>query len=302
VCSSDLLDDRLGAILVAVYDLIGQALELPAARLFAAQTKSHIQQTWWSQCYPPALMASEAKRGADLGYRVHKVKARPWEDPIAQAEAICDVIPRDMRVWVDANAWWGSVGRTLHFAERLAKFENYFAIESPISRERIDGYRELKDFAKQLRDSLLRLDNVGKVAISGTQDERVFIEYNDARLAELKLSVSQIGQILQSRNILISGGGLLTGEERIELEPSGNFNSIEELAHTVISVPNRPDLLYLEDIAEITRGYVDPPRGLVWANGETALVLSVSVRAGGNVVTLGEEVREIGRASCRERV
>jgi len=139
-----MLDDRLGAILVAVYDLIGQALDLPAARLFAAQTKSHIQQTWWSQCFPPALMASEAKRGADLGYRVHKVKARPWEDPLAQAEAICDVIPRDMRVWADANAWWGSVGRTLHFAEELAKFENYFAIESPISRARIDGYRELK--------------------------------------------------------------------------------------------------------------------------------------------------------------
>ena len=89
-------------------------------------------------------MAAEAKRGADLGYRVHKVKARPWEDPIAQAEAICDVIPRDMRVWADANAWWGSVGRTLFFTERLAKFDNYFAIESPFSRERIDYYRELK--------------------------------------------------------------------------------------------------------------------------------------------------------------
>ena len=139
-----LLDDRLGGILVAVYDLIGKALELPVAKLFASQTKSHIQQTWWSQCFPPELMAAEAKRGADLGYRVHKVKARPWEDPVAQAEAICDVIPKDMRVWVDANAWWGSVGRTLHFSERLSKFHHYFAIESPFSRDRIDAYRQLK--------------------------------------------------------------------------------------------------------------------------------------------------------------
>ena len=98
-----MLDDRLGGILVAIYDLIGKATDLPVSKLFAARTKTHIQQTWWSQCFPPELMASEAKRGADLGYRVHKVKARPWEDPIAQAEAICDVIPRDMRVWVDAN-------------------------------------------------------------------------------------------------------------------------------------------------------------------------------------------------------
>ena len=139
-----LLDDRLGGIIVAIYDLVGKAVGLPVARLFAAQTKTRIQQTWWSQCFPPDLMASEAKRGADLGYRVHKVKARPWEDPIAQAEAICDAIPKDMRVWVDANGWWGSVGRTLDFCERLAKFHNYFAIESPFARERIGSYRQLK--------------------------------------------------------------------------------------------------------------------------------------------------------------
>lgn len=139
-----LLDDRLGGILVAVYDMVGKIVGLPVSRLFSPDVKTHIQQTWWSQCFPPDLMASEAKRGADLGYRVHKVKARPWEDPIEQAEAICGAIPRDMRVWVDANAWWGSVGRTLFFTERLEKFHNYFAIESPIRREKVDGYRELK--------------------------------------------------------------------------------------------------------------------------------------------------------------
>ncbi len=139
-----LMDDRLGGLLVAIYDLIGQAQEIPVSKLFASNPKPKIQQTWWSQCFPPELMASEAKLGAELGYRVHKVKARPWEDPIEQAAAICGVIPRDMRVWVDANAWWGSVGRTLFFCERLEKFHNYFAIESPIRRERIDGYRELK--------------------------------------------------------------------------------------------------------------------------------------------------------------
>jgi len=139
-----LLDDRLGGVLVAVYDLLGRALDRPVAKLFAPRTRTHIEQTWWSQCFPPALMASEAKRGADLGYRVHKVKARPWEDPIAQAEAICDAIPHDMRVWVDANSWWGSVGRTLHFTRELSRFHNYFAIESPFSRQKIDGYRELK--------------------------------------------------------------------------------------------------------------------------------------------------------------
>lgn len=158
-----------------------------------------------------------------------------------------------------------------------------------------DGYdyRELRDFARQLRDSLLRLENAGKVEIRGVQEERVFIEYNDARLAELGLSVSQIGEILQSRNILISGGSLVAGSERLELEPSGNFNDLEELRRTVIGAANRPDLLYLEDAAEITRGYVDPPSGKVRANGEPALALAVSVRRGGSVVALGEEIEAL---------
>ncbi len=139
-----LLDDSIGGLLVGVYDLLGQAAGLPVSRLFAPKPQELIVQTWWSQCFPPALMASEAKLGYDLGYRVHKVKARPWEDPVAQAAAIADAVPPDMRVWVDANAWWRSVGRTLHFVERLAQFPHYFAIESPIRREHIDGYRMLK--------------------------------------------------------------------------------------------------------------------------------------------------------------
>ncbi len=139
-----LLDDAIGGILVGIYDLIGQATGLPISRLFSTSPKERIVQTWWSQCYPPDLMASEAKLGADLGYRVYKVKARPWEDPIEQAAAICEVIPKDMRVWVDANGWWKSVGRTMFFTERLAKFPNYFAIESPISRMSVSGFRELK--------------------------------------------------------------------------------------------------------------------------------------------------------------
>ena len=154
-------------------------------------------------------------------------------------------------------------------------------------------YRELREYARQLRNGLLRLDNVGKVETLGIQEERIFVEYSDSRLAELGLSVSQIAQLLQSRNILISGGSVLTGGERLELEPSGNFESVEELRRTIIGTPNRPDLLYLEDAAEITRGYIDPPSGKVRANGKPALVLAVSARQGGNVVALGEEVEDL---------
>ncbi len=139
-----LLDDSLGGILVAVYDLLGKTAGLPVSRLFAMNPAERIVQTWWSQCFPPALMASEAKLGYDLGYRVHKVKARPWEDPLEQGEAICAAVGPDMRVWADANSWWRSLGRTRHFVEKLAELPNYFAIESPFARGQIEDYRALK--------------------------------------------------------------------------------------------------------------------------------------------------------------
>ncbi len=89
-------------------------------------------------------MASEAKLAASLGYRVHKVKARPWHDPIEQAAAICEAVPKDYRVWADANASWSSPSRALFFIKKLAEFHNYFAVESPIEYRSVLGFRALK--------------------------------------------------------------------------------------------------------------------------------------------------------------
>jgi hypothetical protein len=114
------------------------------AKLLSPAARHSITPTWWSQCFPPALMASEARLGASLGFRVHKVKERDREDPIAQAAAICAAIPNAMKVWLDANATWGTVDRSIAITKELAKFPNYFAIESPIPRADIDGYRKMR--------------------------------------------------------------------------------------------------------------------------------------------------------------
>lgn len=103
-------------------------------------------------------------------------------------------------------------------------------------------YRELKEVADAVRDELLLIEDVAKVEIYGAQDERLFVEYSNARLAELELSPTQLQQILASRNILIPGGDITTPYEKIVLEPSGNFESVDELRRTVISLPNsRPN-------------------------------------------------------------
>ena len=153
-------------------------------------------------------------------------------------------------------------------------------------------YAELKDVADQVRNELLKIRDAAKVEIHGAQDERIFVEYNNARLAELGLSAIQLQNILKSRNILLPGGDISTGDERIVLEPSGNFESVEDLARTIINVPGSRQLVYLEDIASVSRGFIDPPQAKVRSSGTPALALGISLRKGGNLITLGQEVKQ----------
>ncbi len=137
-------DDSLQGVLMAVHDILGQAAGFSVARLLSPSPLQRIQHTWWSHCLPPDLMAAEAKLGASLGYRIHKVKARPWQDPLEQAAAMCAVVPREYRFWADANAHWGSPSRALHFINGLAQHHNYFAVESPVQYRNVDSFRQLK--------------------------------------------------------------------------------------------------------------------------------------------------------------
>jgi L-alanine-DL-glutamate epimerase-like enolase superfamily enzyme len=137
-------DDSIQGVLMAVHDILGQASGMSVARLLSPSPKTRIEHTWWSHCLPPDLMAAEAKLGASLGYRVHKVKARPWQDPLAQAAAMCAVVPKEYRFWADANASWGSPSRALHFINGLARHPSYFAVESPVQYRNVESFRELK--------------------------------------------------------------------------------------------------------------------------------------------------------------
>ncbi len=151
------------------------------------------------------------------------------------------------------------------------------------------SYAELKSVADELRDELLKEPDIAKVSIHGEQQEVIFVEYNNARLSELGLSPQQLSASLTAVNILSSGGDILSGRERITLEPSGNFESIEDLRRTVIQLPGGA-LVYLEDIVEIYRGYKDPPQSISRANGEPTLAIAVSMRDGGDILKLGERL------------
>jgi len=162
------------------------------------------------------------------------------------------------------------------------------------------SYAELKEIADEVRDELLLIEEAAKVEIYGAQEERVFVEYNNARLAELGLSAAQLRQILSSRNIIIPGGDVRIGVERVSLEPSGNYETLEDLRRTVIRLPGRSEVIYLGDVADIYRDYVDPPASVVRSSGAPALALGISLRKDGDILDLGRRVRNaVGELRAR---
>jgi len=150
-------------------------------------------------------------------------------------------------------------------------------------------YSELKAVADELRDVLLKEPDIAKVDIHGAQQEVIFVEYNNARLSEIGLSPQQLAASLASVNILSSGGDIVSGRERIALEPTGNYESLKDLRRTVIQLPSGA-LVYLEDIADIYRGYKDPPRSRARVNGQPTLAIAVSMRDGGDILKLGDRL------------
>jgi multidrug efflux pump len=175
-----------------------------------------------------------------------------------------------------------------------------------------DGYTyaQLKTIADEIRDELLRLPDAAKVEIYGAQSERIFIEYNNTRLAEVGLSVGQLQGLLESQNIVIPGGSVLLDRFRIAIEPSGNFENVTQIENTVIPIGQKGRVVYLKDIANVSRGYIDPPKEKAHTSSGTALlyrkreqfklqrpataalVIGISMREGGKLTDLGEQVEK----------
>jgi len=223
------------------------------------------------------FLSSESKTGVSLIYvnvLENYTEMRPiWDDLRRKVDRVRPELPE------------GVIGPIVN-----DEFGDVFGIIIALTGEGYT-YAELKEVADDVRNELLLIDETAKVEIQGAQEERVFVEYNNARLAEFGLSPLQLAQILDTHNIIIPGGDVTTTGERIVLEPTGNFESVEDLRRSVIKLPGRQDLLYLEDLANVYRGYIDPPESMMEYSGRPCLGLAVSLREGGNILALGKQVK-----------
>jgi multidrug efflux pump subunit AcrB len=152
------------------------------------------------------------------------------------------------------------------------------------------SYAEMKTYADGLRNELIRLDDAAKVEINGTQEERIFIEFDHVKLKSYGLTAVGLKNIINSTNILNSGGEISVEDERIILEPTGNFNSIEDIEEMLVPVGQSGQVLKLGDITTIKRGYTYPQKQIVKINGQKAMSLHISLKEGANIIKLGEEI------------
>ena len=155
------------------------------------------------------------------------------------------------------------------------------------------SYAEMKEYADDIRDDLIKLEDAAKVEIGGIQEERVFIEFDNSRLREYNLSANRLQSIIAATNILSSGGEINLENERIILEPTGNFDDIEDIRSTLVSVGANNQLVYLGDICTVRKGYIDPPRQKVRINGQDALSFHINLKSDANIIGLGEAVDEV---------
>ncbi|AMK12578.1 efflux RND transporter permease subunit [Pseudodesulfovibrio indicus] len=152
------------------------------------------------------------------------------------------------------------------------------------------SYRELKDVADDMRDQLLKIKGVGKVERWGVQDERIFVDFTNSRMAAAGVSPFALAQMIDSQNTLQPSGSSLVGPERIVIEPTGEFKGVEDIYSLAIRPPGQKTSVRLADVADISRGFSDPPSTLTRFNGAPCLMLAVSMADGGNITDLGERV------------
>ncbi|MBX8508656.1 efflux RND transporter permease subunit [Pseudomonas cichorii] len=159
-------------------------------------------------------------------------------------------------------------------------FGNIYAL----SGEGFD-YAVLKDYAERIQIRLQRVKDVGKVELIGLQDEKIWIELSNVKLATLGLPMEAVQQALEAQNAVSSASFFETPAERIQLRVSGRFQSVDEIRNFPIRVGDRT--LRISDLAEVHRGFNDPPAPRMRFMDEDAIGLAVAMKDGGDILVLG---------------
>ncbi len=159
-----------------------------------------------------------------------------------------------------------------------------------------DGFTmaEMREAARDAREHLGTMPGIKKIDLYGIQDERIYLDINNAKLAQFGIGIRTITETLKQQNVTLPAGRLDIEGQEIIIAPTGNFNQVAEIESLLIPIPGTQGTVPLQDLAVIRRAYVDPPVKPAYYNGQPAIIMSVILQEGVNAVDFGRKLsREI---------
>ena len=162
--------------------------------------------------------------------------------------------------------------------------DEYGDVDSILYTLTSDGgdYAQMKKVAEGLRQRLLKVKDVTKVNLYGTQDEKIFVEFSNAKLATLGVTTDQIFRSLARQNAVVPAGVVETAAQRVPLRVTGALDGVATVAETPVEANGR--VFRLGDIATVTHGYADPPSFEVRQKGRQAIGIGVVMAKGANIL------------------
>jgi hypothetical protein len=204
--------------------------------------------------------------------------------------------PREMQqIWYTVRKKVGDMRATLPAGVIGPFFNDEFGdVYGSIYALSADGftYQELKEQADRVRQRLLKVKDVNKVQVFGAQDEKVFIEISQKRLAQLGLDFNLVLAQIGQQNAVESAGTINSPTDYLQVRVGGQFNTLDELK--VFPIRANGASFKLGDIAQIRRAYVDPPQVKVRHQGREVIALGISMAKGGDIIELGQALHAAG--------
>jgi multidrug efflux pump len=216
--------------------------------------------------------------------------------------------PRDVpNIWYTVRKKIGDIRGTLPQGVIGPFFNDEFGdVFGVIYALKSDGFSpaEVKVYADSVRQELLRVKDVNKVELYGVQDERVYVEISQKRLAALGLDIGQVLGQLNQQNAVDPAGSFNTPQDVVQVRLTGQFSAVEELRALPVRGASGAQLR-LGDIAEVKRGYLDPPQvkvryGAKDSAGQDVVALGVSMIRGGDIIALGGNLAVAAKAVAQK--
>lgn len=156
-----------------------------------------------------------------------------------------------------------------------------------------DGYsaKEIQDVAEDLRRELLLCEDVGKIDFWGFQQEAVYVEIDREKLSQLGVSPVAIFNTINQQNTVTSAGKVQVGSQDVRFRVTGDYDDVKSIGEQFIKGDDNV-LIRVKDIATISEGYIEPASQLLLQDGIVSVGLGISTVAGGNVVVMGDSVKE----------